>query len=240
MAVFDAAPVQGPLLELFHPCLVGMFVNALIVCGYEAGGFAQEWHLTLRAAVARLGRSHRIDRRIRVRRADRLARAGRRALRDRTSVGSSTVSIPHWPFSSLIGLCCVLTAISFVRQIRRPPVNVPQPMNKATVGLTPSRRGATARCQGTRSSAPSFSTAPPLKGVRNAYRTAINERLGQSLQNLSIAARGRFWKVDKFSHRKTTFFDNLNDANERQPTSAARRESQAGAGGLRLSARFAC
>lgn len=39
-----------------------------------------------------------------------------------TSVGSSTVSIPHWPFSIFIGLCCllfcVLTAISFVREIK--------------------------------------------------------------------------------------------------------------------------
>ncbi len=46
-----------------------------------------------------------------------------------TSVGSSTVSIPHWPFSILIGLCCVLfcvlTAISFVRQVRRPPADEP-------------------------------------------------------------------------------------------------------------------
>lgn len=47
MAVFDAsAPVLGPLLQLYQPNLVGMFVNALIVRGFEAGGFAQEWHLT--------------------------------------------------------------------------------------------------------------------------------------------------------------------------------------------------
>lgn len=46
-----------------------------------------------------------------------------------TSVGSSTVSIPHWPFSILVGLCCVLfcmlSAISLVRAFRRLPANEP-------------------------------------------------------------------------------------------------------------------
>lgn len=40
------APARGPLPALYQPNLVGMFVNALTVRGFEVGGFAQEWHLT--------------------------------------------------------------------------------------------------------------------------------------------------------------------------------------------------
>ncbi|MFN0305974.1 MAG: TRAP transporter small permease subunit [Burkholderiales bacterium] len=36
-----------------------------------------------------------------------------------TSVGSSTISIPHWPFSILIGLCCALFCILVARDFLR-------------------------------------------------------------------------------------------------------------------------
>lgn len=44
-----------------------------------------------------------------------------------TSVGSSTVSIPHWPFSILIGLCCVLfcvlVALNLAREVKRAAID---------------------------------------------------------------------------------------------------------------------
>lgn len=47
LAVFDAvAPVQGALLELYQPSLISMSVNAFVMRGFEAGGFAQEWYVT--------------------------------------------------------------------------------------------------------------------------------------------------------------------------------------------------